>query len=312
MLTVTDLSITFERYERGLARTALVPVRRLDLEVREGEIVAVIGASGSGKSLLAHAVLGILPENCRVEGEMLFLGEPLTPARQKALRGSRMVLVPQSVGYLNPLKSVGAQVRRAAILGGTAGSDASRVTDVAFARYGLAPKVQGYFPHQVSGGMARRVLTATATVGRAALIVADEPTTGLDSQASAQSLAFLRSLADAGSAVMVITHDLAAVMPVADRVAVFLSGTTVEDAPAACFNGSPQALRHPYSRDMWRALPENGFDPGPGLPAAANGEPGPAESCPYARACPMADPECLASFPPRREFGRDFVRCRHA
>ncbi|NDY57791.1 ABC transporter ATP-binding protein [Desulfovibrio sulfodismutans] len=328
MLTVTDLSIRFERYGRGLARTAIVPVHHLDLDVGPGEIVAVIGASGSGKSLLAHAVLGILPDNCRVDGEIRFKGEPLTPARQKALRGREMVLVPQSVGFLNPLKNVGAQVRRAAILGGAAGSAAPRVTDAAFSRYGLAPPVQALFPFQVSGGMARRVLTATATVGRADLIVADEPTTGLDREASEQSMAFLRQLADEGRSVMVISHDLSAVLPVADRVAVFLSGTTVEGAPAGSFNGHPEALRHPYSRDMWRALPDHEFDPGPdraagpagspgaagsgGSGGAANADDGQADGCPYARRCARADAACVGMFPPKRHFGRDFVRCRHA
>jgi peptide/nickel transport system ATP-binding protein len=311
MLSVKDLSIRFTRYGRGLGRTELNPVRRLDLEIGAGEIVAVIGASGSGKSLLAHAVLGVLPDNCRVEGGMTFRGEPLTLARQKALRGREMVLVPQSVGYLNPLKTVGAQVRRAAVKSGASGRDAPGLAAAAFARYGLADMVQRLYPHQVSGGMARRVLTATATVGRAVLIVADEPTTGLDRQAAARSMSFLRALADAGSAVMIITHDLAAVVPVADRVAVFLAGTTVEDAPAAHFNGHPEALRHPYSRDLWQALPEHGFSPGP-LVLADQGGDAAAEACPYAPACARADAACAASFPPRQVLGRDFVRCHHA
>lgn len=310
MLAVTGLSVHFTRYDRGMSRVELTPVRRLDLEVRAGEIVAVIGASGSGKSLLAHAVLGILPDNCRVEGEILFQGQPLTPARQRALRGREMVLVPQSVGYLNPLKTVGAQVRRAAVQSGASRGEAPRLSAAAFARYGLADTVQGYFPFQVSGGMARRVLTATATVGRARLIVADEPTTGLDKEAAAQSLAFLRSLADAGGAVMVITHDLAAVTPVADRVTVFLAGTTVEDVPASHFAGSSEGLRHPYSRDIWRALPNNGFEPGPDPAPAAEDVLG--ESCPYAPVCDRADPACRELFPPKQSFGRDFVRCRHA
>lgn len=308
MLEVADLSIRFTRYGAGVSRQSLSPVRNLHLDVRPGELLAVIGASGSGKSLLAHAVLGILPANCRVEGRMTFQGAPLTGERQRALRGKRIVLVPQSVGFLNPLTTLGGQVRRAAVLSGMPPTQARRATTDAFARYRLAPPVQGHYPFQVSGGMARRVLTATATVGDADLIIADEPTTGLHQEAARESLGFLRELADQGKSVLVITHDLKAVLPVADWVAVFHGGTTVEMVEAARFSGALAGVRHPYSRAMWHALPDHGFFEGLRDAPQSNC----ASGCPLAGSCADAVPGCREEAPALAREGRRFTRCRHA
>lgn len=110
MLTISNLGVTFTQYEQGLRRKQLTVITDLDLTVQAGEIVAVVGASGSGKSLLAHALLGILPENAQLSGTMEFQGAPLTPERCEALRGKAIALIPQSVGYLDPLMTVGRQV----------------------------------------------------------------------------------------------------------------------------------------------------------------------------------------------------------
>lgn len=118
MLSVRNLSIEFTRYGSGRQRRTLHPVRDLSLTVEAGEIVAVVGSSGSGKSLLAHAVLGLLPKNARVSGEILFRDEPVTARTVARLRGRRIALIPQSVAYLNPLSKVGRQVYRASRLSG--------------------------------------------------------------------------------------------------------------------------------------------------------------------------------------------------
>ena len=120
MLTVRNLSVTFTMYDVGLHQRQLTVITDLDLDVQAGEVVAVVGASGSGKSLLAHAVLGILPPNAQTAGEIIFQDEALTPARQAQLRGRTLALIPQSVGFLDPLMPVGKQVRRAAYLSGVA------------------------------------------------------------------------------------------------------------------------------------------------------------------------------------------------
>ena len=109
LLEIKDLSVSFHRYGNGFAQEELKAIADLSLTVRRGEVVAVAGASGSGKSVLASAVLGILPGNAAVDGQLLYCGEALTPGRQRALRGREIALVPQSVSFLDPLMRVGAQ-----------------------------------------------------------------------------------------------------------------------------------------------------------------------------------------------------------
>ncbi|MCU0495162.1 MAG: ATP-binding cassette domain-containing protein, partial [Chloroflexaceae bacterium] len=249
MLTVHNLSINFTMYEAGLVQKQLTVITDLDVDVQAGEVVAVVGASGSGKSLLAHATLGILPDNAALSGSIRFQGEELNQERKTALRGKQIALIPQSVASLDPLMPVGAQVRRAAELSGATRQTASTATQRAFARYSLAETVGRLFPFQLSGGMARRVLVSTAVVGQAQLLIADEPTPGLHPNVVTETLGHLRQLADEGRGVLLITHDIAAALQVADRIAVFYAGTTVEIARAEDFV-SPTTLRHPYTQAL--------------------------------------------------------------
>lgn len=308
MLEVNKLSIGFVRYGKGLSRNALLPIRSLDIQVGQGEVVAVVGESGAGKSLLAHAVLGVLPHNAIVRGQIRFKGESLTEARKIKLRGRKIALIPQSVGFLNPLRRIGPQARRAAVLSGHSPNEASQSVDLAFERYLLDPEVKRMFAHQLSGGMARRVLTAMATAGRAELIIADEPTTGLDSQTIRESLNHLRRLADHGKAVMLITHDIAAALTIADKVAVFHSGTTVEVAPSTAFNGSAK-LRHPYSRLLWRCMPQNSFIEWDNNCVLS---PNSGQRCHYLPICSQSKPQCQEKMPEIRQIGNTLVRCHNA
>jgi peptide/nickel transport system ATP-binding protein len=238
-------------YDRGLKRRDLEVISNLSVKVGKGEILAVAGSSGSGKSLLAHAILGILPRNAAVTGEIIYKGEPLSQKRVKTLRGKEIALVPQSVEYLDPLMRVGKQIT----------SDKTAVASV-FKRYKLAENVAFLYPHELSGGMMRRVLCATAVVANAELIIADEPTPGMSKELADRAMKHFRDLADAGAAVMLITHDLNLATNYADRIAVFYAGTTVETALAADFE-SEEKLRHPYTKALWRAIPGNGFQPTP-------------------------------------------------
>ncbi len=253
------LRVGFHRYGRGLATHTIWPVDGLDVSVDAGEMVAVIGASGAGKTLMAHALLGILPPNAVVEGELLFRGTRLTPERLERLRGRSIALVPQSVAALDPLMRVGALVRRSAELAGHHRDAAESLATAALQRHGLPPDVARLYPHQLSGGMARRVLIAAATVGGADMVIADEPTPGLDVPVAREVLGDLRRLADEGRAVLVITHDLGLALPVVDRVVVLQEGRTVDQAPRAAFSGGGEALGHDYTRALWLALPQNGM-----------------------------------------------------
>lgn len=304
ILEVDDLSVSFTQYTGRFRQTTLRVLQGMSLDVNAGEIVAVIGSSGSGKSLLAHAILGILPGNAAVEGTIRFDGEALTPPRQEALRGNEIALVPQSVNYLDPLMRVGAQVRSAVRTG-----DPAIEQRKAFERYRLAPDADNRYPHQLSGGMARRVLVSAATVSGAKLLIADEPTPGLDPAIVRETLLQMRELADQGAGVLLISHDLESALQVADRVAVFYAGTSVELAPAGDFVLDGGKLRHPYSRALWRALPQNDFVPIPGR------QPHPGElptGCLFAPRCEAATAQCGSERPAMRELRGGKARCIHA
>ena len=277
LLQVEHLSMSFSRYEPGVpffqARRVNMPVLNdLSLSVRAGELVAVVGASGSGKTLLADAILGLFAPNARVEGSIRFAGRPLDAAGIAGLRGRGVSLVPQSVTSLDPLMRVGEQVVGACDRG-RAGRARRRERTARmrtlFRELGLDAGVGRMLPHELSGGMARRVLVASALIDDPRLIVADEPTPGLDMELAARALGDLRAFADAGGAVLLITHDLELALSVADRVAVFRDGHVVEEAPVSSF-AQPELLSHPFSQALWHAMPEHGFAPAAPSEAASH------------------------------------------
>ncbi len=303
-LAVEDFSVSFRRYDAGVEQSQLTVISNLSIAVEKGEILAIAGSSGSGKSLLAHAILGLLPQNATICGSMRLGGEELTPKRQKALRGKEIALVPQSVSYLDPLMRVGEQVR--------GGDKSIRVRDAQrgiFKRYQLDNTVERLYPFQLSGGMARRVLVSTAVIHEASLIIADEPTPGMSLEQAVEALNTFRELADSGKAIILITHDIDLAFEIADKVAVFYAGTTLEVAPSEDFRTGPEALRHPYSKALWNALPQNGFVPIPGFqPYAKSLPPG----CLFAPRCPLKTAECEAGLPPMQDIRGGCVRCYHA
>ena len=300
LLQVEDLTVSFLMYDTGQEGTASparqeagqegtaplsrgasrasffrgrkreVPViSNLSISVHVGEVVAVVGASGAGKTLLADAIMGIFQPNALVSGRIWFDGEAQDAQSLARLRGKGISLVPQSTAYLDPLMRVADQVR------GFRGDRASRsqAQRELFARYGLDEEAGRLRPFELSGGMARRVLLVSALIDQPKLIVADEPTVGLDLDLASRALADFRSFADSGKGVLLITHDIELALRVADRVAVFQGGTVVEETAVGSF-ASPDLLAHPFSKELWHALPEHDFtapeypSPGQGVPAA--------------------------------------------
>lgn len=238
-----------------------------------------------------------------MSGSLRFDGEPLTPERQAKLRGTEIALVPQSVAFLDPLMKVGAQVD---------GHRKPRPTErrrKLFRRFGLPEQTERLYPFQLSGGMARRVLVSTALLTSARLIIADEPTPGMSLEQAEEALAMFRAMADEGKGVVLITHDIDLAFHIADRIAVFYAGTTVETAPAADFRQGPEALRHPYSKALWRALPQHEFRPIPGFQPYAGNLP---SGCLFAPRCPCRTAECEKSVPPMQTVRKGEVRCFHA
>lgn len=303
ILSVKDLSVSFQMYDNGLEKYDLKVISNLTLDVRPGEIVAIAGSSGSGKSLLAHAVMGLLPENASISGEISYKGKVLSQKEKEALRGKEMALVPQSVSYLDPLMKVGTQVR-----GRKADKEIIKAQREIFRRFHLDEKTEQLYPFQLSGGMARRVLVSTAVLSGAEVIIADEPTPGLDLEMALEALKIFRELSDEGKAVILITHDIDLAFHIADRIAVFYAGTTVEIAAAKDFLEGVDALRHPYSKALWKALPQNGFEPIPGFQPYAKYLP---KGCLFSPRCPHKTKECEENIP-MREVRGGYVRCIHA
>ena len=302
LLEIHNLSVSFRMYDQGLEQTDLKVISDLHLTVRPGEIVAVAGSSGSGKSLLASAILGILPENATVQGHLHYKGKNLNAQMQKELRGKEIALVPQSVAYLDPLMKVGAQAD------GHLKPRPTQKRRGLFKRFGLPQETEKLYPFQLSGGMARRVLVSTALITDAELIIADEPTPGMSLSQALEALKMFREMADEGKAVILITHDIDLAFEFADRVAVFYAGTTVETAPASDFRTGPQALRHPYSKALWNALPQNGFHPIDGFQPYAGNLP---KGCLFAPRCPYKTAECTEKVPLVQEIRGGEVRCYH-
>jgi peptide/nickel transport system ATP-binding protein len=255
ILEVKDLSVSFSQYTRGLRRKTLQVISDLDIELYAGKIVAVVGASGSGKSLLAHAILNLLPENAQVKGTFYYKGEKITSVDQCRLRGKEWVLIPQSVNYLDPLMKVKKQIEIT--------MDATEVKDGLVSKwlkkYGLSKSVDTLYPHQLSGGMARKVLLTTALSAHPKVIIADEPTPGLDAASLDAVLKDFRDLANMGCAILMITHDISAALRIADQIAIFYAGTTVEVANVSDFENQGHGLRHPYTKALFEALPEQAF-----------------------------------------------------
>ena len=302
LLEIHDLSVSFRMYDHGLEQTDLKVISDLHLTVYPGEIVAIAGSSGSGKSLLASAILGILPGNATVHGHISYKGQQLSAERQRQLRGTKIALVPQSVAYLDPLLKVGQQAD------GHKKPYPTEKRRSLFKRFGLPDKTEQLYPYQLSGGMARRVLVSTALITDSELIIADEPTPGMSLNQALEALKMFREMANEGKAVILITHDIDLAFEFADRVAVFYAGTTVETALASDFKKGSDVLRHPYSKALWRALPQNGFHSIEGFQPYAGNLP---KGCLFAPRCPYKTSKCEEGTPPVTEVRGGEVRCYH-
>jgi len=232
-LAIEDLSVSFP--------TGPV-LEGISLTLARGELVGLSGTSGAGKSLVAEALAGALPSDAVRGGRISVDGAPL--------RHRTIALAPQGLDALDPLAPVGRQIKRFARLAGRAANVPEALTSV-----GLPPETAGLYPHEVSGGMARRVLLATALATGADWIVADEPTVGLDEEAAGRILSLLAELSTAGRGVIVISHDLIGLAKIASRIVILRAGRQVETAPATAFAGSGLALRDAFSRALWTAQP---------------------------------------------------------
>ena len=236
-------------------------LRSVSLTVQPGEVRALVGESGAGKTMIGKAVLGVLPKSVRiVEGEMLIEGENLGRLDAKARRtliGARTALIPQDpLTALNPSRRVGPQMtdRLVRILGWSGERANKRIRQLLDEVQIRDPeRVLKSYPHELSGGMRQRVLIAAAFAAEPRLIVADEPTTALDVTVQKQILRLIAQLQrDHGTAILFVTHDLGVVAKISQKVSVLYAGKVVEEAETARLFAAPQ---HAYTRALIAATP---------------------------------------------------------
>jgi oligopeptide/dipeptide ABC transporter ATP-binding protein len=254
-----------EQAKAAVPRRSLVAVRDVSFSIAGGEVLGLVGESGSGKSITSLAIMRLLPPQARVSGEILFSenGAPrnladLQDDSMRQLRGSRIAMIFQEpMTALNPVMRVGNQIAEAVLAHNSISKreawqrTVDAMNDVAIPE--PAQRAHDY-PHQLSGGMRQRVMIAMAIVNRPQLLIADEPTTALDVTIQAQILDLLAELrAKFGLAMLFISHDLAVVSQVADRVAVMYAGNLVE---LGTKRDIFQAPAHPYTRGLLHAVPD--------------------------------------------------------
>jgi peptide/nickel transport system ATP-binding protein len=302
LLEVNNLSISFTQYVQGLIRHDSRVISDLTIDIDESEIVAILGSSGSGKSLLAHSILGILPYNSNVTGELKYKGTVLDQELKEKIRGHEICLIPQSVNFLDPLMKVSEQA-----IGECKNEkehDERKVKQrEIFAKYGLDESVDDLYPFELSGGMARKVLLSTALMRDPDLLIADEPTPGLDAKSVEETISDIRNLKDHGKGVLLITHEIDVALKTADRIAIFYSGYVIEINKVENFNSSETVL-HPYTKALIDALPRNGFKLTEGVQPL-----GEVSGCPYYENCPIRLDKCENNIPELEEHDGAMIRC---
>ncbi len=305
LLDVRDLHVTYSSREGEIPA-----VRGVSFTLRRGETLGLAGESGCGKSSLAAAVLKLLPQGTKVEGEVLLDGEnvfTMSPGRLRAVRWTEAAIVFQGAMHaLNPVWKVKHQIAEAIQLHDPIGDKAAqaRVGEL-LEQVGLPGRRADAYPHQLSGGQRQRVMIAMALACKPHLLIADEPTTALDVMVQAQVLALLEQLQeDLGLAMVFITHDLSVLTSCCRRLAIMYAGRVVEEGPSHAVFDHPQ---HPYTKALAAAFPTIGDMRFRRAPLGLAGDPpDPRElppGCPFVPRCSEAIDACSDAEPALRVAG---------
>lgn len=298
------VSVAFEM--RGMQVTALSEV---NLDLQKGEVLGVLGESGSGKTVLLTAALRLLPENARVSGEILYCGNDLLSMdRQRALRliGKKFSLIPQGFGTLNPFLKSWLQISERPMEHlRMRKEEGYRMAERLLADMGVDPpsRAAKSYRHQLSGGMLQRVLVAMGISETSDALFVDEPTKGLDERKKRLVVELLKMAKVRTGAMMVVSHDLRFLEEISDRVCVMYCGEVIEISKAREFFTSP---RHPYSSALLESLPSRGLRPIEGdLPSMVS----PPRGCRFNPRCRHRLRICMEERPPLAEIDGVMVRC---
>ena len=279
-------------------------LRDISLTLNSGETFGLVGESGSGKTTLARAMLGLQAVS---GGSLTFQGQPLASQRSfTALRRDAAMMFQDAVASLSPRMTVAALITEPFVIHGLPLPDAAAKAAELLAQVGLPPALAGRFPHELSGGQARRIGVARALALRPKLVIADEPTAGLDVSVQGEILNLMTDLKSAfGLSLMIITHNLAMVRHVSDRIAILYLGRMVETGPTRAVFARPA---HPYTQSLIASEPQ----PDPRkrradlairgeIPSVLRRPPG----CAFHTRCPAAQGICRQSAPESRALGAD-------
>jgi len=308
LLSIRDLNITFST-PAGKAPA----VRGLSVSIAEGETLGLVGESGSGKSVTSLAIMRLLAPQANITGSIRFKGEELLTLEEEAMRahrGSSMAMIFQEpMTSLNPVMRIGAQIEEAVQAHASPRLNTSKARELsldALRECGIPDPELRFrdYPHQFSGGMRQRAMIAMALANRPRLLIADEPTTALDVTIQAQVLALLRELKQKyGLAMLFISHDLAVVAQVADRVAVMYAGQIVEEGTVRDVFTRPM---HPYTRGLLAAAPSLRTERGKDLQTIEGRVPSPLQlppGCSFAPRCDLRQETCTKTPPSLTRIG---------
>jgi peptide/nickel transport system ATP-binding protein len=306
LLEIKNLSVTFE--------TSLGKVKAVEgvsFNLNAGETLALVGETGSGKSTIAHSIMNILPLNTSIAGQILFRNQNLLQMTEKELsriRGKQISLIMQNPALaLNPVFSIGHQMAESLVIHERLKRPKAilQAKDLLKRLHFKGPEaVIKSYPHEMSGGMKQRILIGISVILNPQIIIADEPTKGLDSRLKTlikEELKLVKKMEH--SSMLFISHDLHPAREISDRIAVLYAGEILEKGLTADFFEEPL---HPYSKGLMESLPEKGFHPIPGTPPSMIHPP---EGCKFHPRCPYKKEICTKKIPDLVMVNGRSVKC---